>query len=363
MKNNLTPQHYFYLFNLAGLSLLFAFWLESGQTAGFFLLLLLCILNLLRLRVPKAQATIFLDMIVCFVLSRLMPSLSFAFILPLFSAMYYRYYWSALVLIYLLFYPPTTFLTFVLASLGGLFLSFWEKGDQEHYQNQVDLSSKYYQMEELQKELASSIEEVERLSAVAERTRISREIHDNAGHEIVSAYISFQALQNLLENEDKEVVELYDNALLQLEKGSQKIREAVHNMSAVTYMGMEQLRAICENYPQFPVSLNTYGDSSKIPMYIWNVLEACIKESLTNISRHANAKQVQVNLDVTEYMVRLSIENDGVTSTKKSPVGSGLRNLRHRASAVGGNVSVLQENENYQLICNLPLNRGSIGQP
>jgi signal transduction histidine kinase len=231
------------------------------------------------------------------------------------------------------------------------------KHERSHWQKQRDKTAgQYYELESLQSDLTAALSQVERMTAVAERTRIARDIHDNAGHEIVAAYMSLQTAREMfgVENDDIGVpLELYDSALERLNAGVNKIREAVHNLSAVTFLGVDNLREICQRFPMCDVQFNVYGDTTTVPIYVWTMLESCLNESLTNAARHSSATQVSVDLDVTSHIVRLCIENDGVLGISDK-LGVGLRNLRHRSAAIGGSLSV-DSGEVFRVVCVIPL--------
>lgn len=317
---------------IAGFGLLFAYWLESGEIAGFFLLLSLIILSLLRWRFPKLWFTFAADGVALWL---------------------WGYYTVlAIFLVSEVFYGVCRF-----ERKRGLELRDLQAG-------------KYYEQVELQNDLASALAQTERMTAVAERARIAREIHDNAGHEIVAAYISLQTARGMLESEkpdgenpDGEVfdgkqyaqaLELYDSALERLSGGVDKIREAVHNLSTVSLLGVENLRETCRRFPACPVEFHSYGDCSKVPVFIWNMLDACLNESLTNVMRHSEASRVSVDLDITMHIVRLCIENDGVGDSY-AVSGTGLHNLKHRAAAIGGSLSVSAASDVFTVICVIPL--------
>ena len=69
--------------------------------------------------------------------------------------------------------------------------------------------------------------------------------------------------------------------------------------------------------------------------------------------RHADATRVTVELNVTSNLVRLSVENDGVRS-KIGGIGIGLRNLRQRTAAVGGNISI-DSGALFRMVCVIPI--------
>ncbi|MCL2401984.1 MAG: histidine kinase [Oscillospiraceae bacterium] len=350
----MSPRLCFILCQIAGFSLLFALWILNGEIAGFFLLLLLVIMSLLRFRVSGTKYTVLLDLAACVAMVTLWEYAPYALAVPLFSAMYLGIYPAAIAVIYLFFnFEPLLAVTLAFGTLCGLFLGFWERERNDKLTLRDTAAGRYYELESLQSDLTAALAQVERMTAVAERTRIARDIHDNAGHEIVAAYISLQTARTMLDNQSTDGLELYDAALERLNTGANKIREAVHNLSAVTFLGVDNLRDTCRRFPACKVDFNVYGDTTRVPIYVWTVLEACLNEGLTNAARHASATLVSVDLDVTPHIVRLCIENDGVTKTNGKS-GNGIRNLRHRAAAIGGSLSV-DAGEVFRVICVIPI--------
>jgi signal transduction histidine kinase len=303
-----------------GFGLLFLSWVESGDAMGFLPIMALGIMTVLRYRLPKSWPSILIDGIALLLLGK--------------------------------------YLALSVFVISELFYRTWEAERARGLKMRDTEASRYYDLEQLQGDLLAATAQIERMTTASERARIARDIHDNAGHEIVGGYISLQTVRQLLDKEfsekaDAEILELYDAALVRLDSGVNKIREAVHNLAPLTALGVESLQETCSRFPVCEVQFTTYGDTSAVPIYCWNLLEACLNEALTNIARHAEAKQVTVNIDATPNLVRLAIENDGVKS-KTAAAGIGIRNLRHRAAAVGGNISV-DEGKTYRVICVVPL--------
>ena len=335
-----------------------ALWLTESQTVGFFLFLFLILMSVLRWRFPKLGATVLIDCAACVLLSFIWPYAQYALILSMFDGMYRRFYFVGLPgLLYSLYFVGYIDLSFVvllvLGALCGVFLGQWEREQQEKLVLRDIEAGRYYELEHLQSDIITTLPQVERMTAVAERARIARDIHDNAGHEIVAAYISLQTVQGMLGGADAEALELYDAALKRLNNGVNKIRETAHNLQTVTTLGVESMLETCEQFPACPVHFRAHGDTSRIPVYVWNMLESCLNESLTNAVRHANPSNVWVELDATQHLVRLCIENDGDIKPGDS-MGSGLRNLRHRAVAIGGTFSV-DAGERFRVICVIPI--------
>jgi len=353
-------QRLFKIINAIGFVMLVLGWLLSHDTLFFFLILFIMCMALLRWRFPKTKWTVVFDVVVCAAFS---PA---ALILAMFSAFYYGMYIAAgmivmlaLVLemggiISLVAIDLQMSMMVMLGGLAGLFLGLWEKDREKELKFRDEETGRYYQMEALQSDLMAATAQIERMTVVSERARISREIHDNAGHEIVAAYMSLQTARMAFNETttDSDALSLYDMALERLDKGANKIREAVHNLAPVTALGVEALQETCKRFPSY-VDFNVFGNTTHIPVHVWGVLESCLNEALTNAVRHASPQKVEVSLDATPHIVRLCVENDGVSNPGKT-MGNGLRNLRHRATAAGGSL-VVNTGDVFRVICVIPV--------
>ena len=69
-----------------------------------------------------------------------------------------------------------------------------------------------------------------------------------------------------------------------------------------------------------------------------------VKESLTNVVRHAHATSVAIQFAAHERGLRCTIEDDGVGSATEKPAaetgGRGLASMRARAAAAGGTLVI-----------------------
>ena len=356
-----TPSITFNIINIAGLSLMFVSWLQLANTEGFLLLLFLAIMCIARIKFihPHVPKTIFIDLLVVIIafLTTGNPITEYALAFVLFQGMFWGIYPMAIVLAYLFFQVDLPFFLFIISvTIMGALLNFWQRERKARLEQRDYFSKRNYELEGVQNELTSALNQVEQMSIVAERSRISSEIHDNAGHEIVASYISLQTVGKIMEENPEKAVELFHKSMSRLDAGVKKMRDAVHNMSAVTFMGVERMREICENYPKVPVTFITSGDMAGVSSNMWHVLEASLNESLTNAMKHSKASYIRVELDGTKHLIRLLIENDGVIEGTETTgtTGTGLRNIRHRVTTAGGNLTVSKD-ETFKVVCIIPI--------
>lgn len=344
----------------AGIAVLYLIWANSGRAlAGLFLLMLIMILMLLRWRFPMLKWTLPADQLAIIIGAVFMENSDYALTLSVFEAIYLGHPHFVLpAVVYVAFYRPEGFLWLLLAqsAVAGLGLWGWRRQRDEALKRIDSDSKRYYEVESLKRELLEANVHVARMAELSERSRIAREIHDHAGHEIVAAYMTLQTAQAHRKTDADEAEELFDEAMKRLEAGIDKVRETVHNLSPLADIGAEGLQKICQEFTLAPAQFSMYGDSSKVPVYLWVILEACLKEALTNVLRHAEATSVHATLDIASHIVRLCVENDGVTKDKGHvSAGLGIRNLQQRANGAGGNVSV-ESSDHFRLICVLPIN-------
>lgn len=349
----------FYGYRTVGILLLYLLWLYSrGDAAGLFLLLSLVTLMLLRSRFPRLTWTLLLDQLAVIGVSLLWPDGAYVLALPVLEAVYRgRPYYALPALFLAVLNGPDGLLLLLVtqSAFAGAGLWGW-RWQQEIALRQMDEERRRcYEAEGIQRELLAANAQVARVAQLSERSRIAYELHDKVGHEVVAAYLSLQTAQGLWDEDAEQARELLDAGLLRLERGIEQIRQAARDMAPNTQIGIHSLRRLCEEFPKCPVNFVSCGDPSRVSVFLWAVLDVCLKEAFTNILRHADAQRVSVTLDMTPHIIRLCVENDGVVKAAH-PAGIGLRSLQQRAQAVGGNISV-SESDGFRLVCVLPLNQ------
>jgi two-component system sensor histidine kinase UhpB len=88
-----------------------------------------------------------------------------------------------------------------------------------------------------------------------------------------------------------------------------------------------------------------------------------IQECLTNISRHAKAKHVEIQIqcikkNAASKMIDIHVQDDGIGLSKSHRDGFGLSGMRERIHEVSGNIKIASEvNQGVSLHIQLPLKR------
>jgi signal transduction histidine kinase len=204
----------------------------------------------------------------------------------------------------------------------------------------VELRAKNVQLEEY-------AGQVETLAAVEERNRLAREVHDTLGHRLTSTAVQLEAAERLASRDPQKTAELVGNARQQVREGLQELRQTVGRLRAPLEIELSLPQALTRLIQGFqaagglavqlelPETTCETTPSQRLALY------RAAQEGLTNIQRHAQAKQAWLCLVCEPGELRLELRDDGIgVSGDLSPDthSFGLRGLRERAAALGGEV-------------------------
>jgi two-component system sensor histidine kinase DesK len=186
-------------------------------------------------------------------------------------------------------------------------------------------------------ELRLTQDEVRRLASLAERERIGRDLHDVLGHTLSLVVLKTQLAARLFERDPQgarvqigEVERVAREALTQ-------VREAVAGIRA---NGLQaELAAARLALLGAEISLDHRLAPVEIPEKLETALTLALRESVTNVLRHAGATRVEVELvGETRGGLSLLIADDGRGGAGRE--GHGLTGMRERLREVGGSVEI-----------------------
>ncbi len=211
---------------------------------------------------------------------------------------------------------------------------------------------------ELYEELRDREQELERLADLRveaqedERRRIAREIHDGLGQMLSAIKFNVEVLEDVegLNERDRkkliEVKELLDNVMTEA-------REISYNLmpSVLEDFGLKPaLQLLCESFGKrmnVPTSFHAHGVDGRLHHALEINLYRIVQEALNNISKHAKAASVEIQLIRDDRGVRLTIEDDGkgfvrhaVPKRAGEKSGMGLISMRQRALSFGGTLII-----------------------
>ncbi len=191
-------------------------------------------------------------------------------------------------------------------------------------------------------ELNDARADQQRLGVLEDRDRIARDLHDHVIQRLFAAGLSLQSVAATVE--DDTLHERLSRTVGELDETIRQIRTTIHELqedSSQSLRGtalavVDQLAPLLPDRPD--VSLIGPLDSISDEAIIADV-EAVLRESLTNVTKHAHATQVRVRIQAGKRRLHLTVIDNGVGlghSTRRS----GLANLSRRAERQGGYLEV-----------------------
>jgi two-component system sensor histidine kinase DesK len=188
--------------------------------------------------------------------------------------------------------------------------------------------------------LRRASEELHRVERVAERERISRDLHDLLGHTLSLIAIKSELAAKLLERDraaaSREVVDVMNIARDALKQ----VRTAVTGIRAAALeTELASARALLGTAD---VALTYERDGVVLAAEVESALAMIVREAVTNIQRHASARsaRIEVLLDKVsaERSVLLRVTDDGRGGIATQ--GNGLAGIRERVESLGGSLEI-----------------------
>lgn len=196
----------------------------------------------------------------------------------------------------------------------------------------------------------------------AERKRLSRELHDELGQSVTAIRLIATSLARrqdagpeIAENANKiaEVAAgLYDG----VQRIVRELRPAVLEQSNLTTALDEIVREWRNLHPEIALHLTCTGDCSELGEELTLTAFRAVQESLTNVLKHAAARQVGIEVTHSDEILTLSIRDDGCGAPSQPGTRRGLAGMKERAAALGGTLEAGPvESGGFRVMLSLPI--------
>lgn len=226
-----------------------------------------------------------------------------------------------------------------------------------------ELQASRERLSELAQHLQTSVE--------AERHAIAREIHDDVGGSLSALkfeldWIRRHAETPALQQRALSALEIITSAIEASQRIMQNLRPAILEQGLVAALqwlttGFEKRMGIeCE----FRTQAAHLAAILELPAGVPLVAYRTVQEALTNVSKHAQATRVVVDLSLTGGVLSLEVSDNGrgLSAADLAKTRSfGIRGLHERASTVGGWVDLSSGPSGTSLILSVPLGGAGAG--
>jgi PAS domain S-box-containing protein len=189
-----------------------------------------------------------------------------------------------------------------------------------------------------------------KLAAIEERQRLARDLHDSVNQSIHGLVLFSETLVSTLEKNNIDRARQIAGRLQ--ESARQALKEArlmlyemqpSHLTSGVDLIrDLETRLATVERRAGVKAHIFQEGSMDDCPQAWYENLFWITIEALNNALKHAQARNVQIEICCSQERLELKVSDDGIgfDSDKPHMGGMGLRTMRERASVIGGELKL-----------------------
>ena len=182
-----------------------------------------------------------------------------------------------------------------------------------------------------------------------ERARLSRGLHDELGSLLLTARMDVTSMERSPPVDAADMRERLARIRVVIDQGIDLKRRVVEELrpTLLDTMGLVaalrwQVEETC-NRADLRCAMDVPEEEPPFSRTAAITLFRIAQEALTNVVKHAKAKEVNIALEVTETEVVLRVKDDGVGATLQNlgrPRAHGIAGMRHRVQVLGGRLDI-----------------------
>ncbi len=209
--------------------------------------------------------------------------------------------------------------------------------------------------EKLQGQLETANERIAELIIHEERQRIARDLHDTLGQKLSMIGLKSDLASRLVtKNPEAAVQEIRDirhTASIALKE----VRELVSDMRAVKLQ--EEIARVKQILEAAEIDYEIKGENLdlSLPVLVENVLSMSLKEAITNVVKHSEAKKCIIKIEKDDEELILTVFDNGKGFNEKLNIaGNGLKGMKERLEFINGSIQIESKN-GTKLVISVPL--------
>jgi signal transduction histidine kinase len=208
------------------------------------------------------------------------------------------------------------------------------------YRTNLRLTKALKEADESKAELKSAYEQLSETAVYEERNRIARDIHDNAGHSMTAVIMQTEAAKLLIDTNPEEAKQKIISANIQAKNALEQMRDSVHLLAGRKETGClkdELEEIIAQSMDGTDVKIRSNIDDVQTGVEKRRFIANTLKECIANGVRHGGATAFYVELKEEAGQISLTVSDNGEGLPEDFKEGYGLRGIREKAAAFGGN--------------------------
>ncbi|MER5181960.1 histidine kinase [Streptomyces sp. NPDC002896] len=195
-------------------------------------------------------------------------------------------------------------------------------------------------------------------AALAERTRIAREIHDVLAHSLSAQLVHLEAARLLIERgaDPKQILERVVAARGMARDGLAETRQALSALRGEMSPLEEALRELVGS-AETGADVTVTGERRPLPAEASQAVRRVAQEAMTNARKHAPGAKIRIRLDYGKHEVTLDVRDSGGRPGELAHTGAGygLLGMRERAELLGGSLEAGPYEEGFAVTLKVPI--------
>jgi two-component system sensor histidine kinase DegS len=182
----------------------------------------------------------------------------------------------------------------------------------------------------------------------AERQRLSRQMHDGPAQALSNFILQTEIAMRLLDVDPTQARDELGNLKVSAMGTFQKVRNFIFELRPMMLddLGLiPTVRRYADSFKEqtgLDVNVNVSGNERRLESYLEVMVFRAIQELLGNAARHSQATLIKINVDLTDDLIRVSVDDNGKGFDTDSVQGKnlGLKLIRERAEMLGGTFEI-----------------------
>ena len=227
------------------------------------------------------------------------------------------------------------------------------------YRQYFKLNRALTQLDESKREIEKAYAELEEVTALKERQRIAKDIHDTAGHSITTVIMQTESAKRIIDTNPEEAKSKIVAANLQAKHALEELRNSVHLLSGIpenmTLKGA-LLAIIHESMDGTGITVRSEIEDASVKESVYRFLCNALREGISNGIRHGGATAFWFELKVADRKICFLLSDNGKGVEGEVQMGFGLRTMQERAHAFGGELTIMSGiEEGFEFRLELPM--------
>ena len=207
--------------------------------------------------------------------------------------------------------------------------------------------------EELEVKLEDANQRIAELAIVEERNRIARDLHDTLGQKLSMVGLKAELSQKLIDREPDKAKEELQDIQDTARHALKEVREMISDMKNASLTDeLSHVRMLLDAAGISHEIHNERGPA-ELPMLTESVLSMSLKEAVTNVVKHSNARRCIITLTESDRDIFLKITDDGSASPKVH-YGNGLQGMKERLTFVNGECRTFSSENGFEVNITVP---------